>query len=60
MGSSDIEYARTDALCEMISAINVNAYQKKMIIRDTEEKMPTLEEYFAEVLPGEGGGAPRL
>eukprot|EP00972_Heterocapsa_arctica_P065791 9711401-Heterocapsa_arctica.AAC.1 len=48
MGSSDIEDARTDALFEMIAAINVNTYQKERSIQDMEEKTPTLEEYFTE------------
>jgi len=50
MGSSDIEAARIDALCEMIRD-GKDAYQKKRSIQDAEEKTAALEKYFAEELP---------
>jgi len=50
MGSSDVEAAQIDALCEAIRDAK-DAYQKKRGIQDEAEKKAAMEKYFADDLP---------
>ena len=49
-GSSDVEEAIVDALCETIRD-GKDTYQKKRSIADADEKKAAMEKYFAEELP---------